>query len=71
VASAVGVVDDTTAIAALDDALEAFKDFRGPAAQAAFARLDEQHGELIGALRWFVESRRPDQALTMASTLVP
>ena len=44
---------------------------RGVEANATFAQLDQQYGDLLSAIQWFIDQGRTDDALRLAIALVP
>jgi len=44
---------------------------RGLDGKATSAKIEQRYSELLGALRWFIDERRTDEALRLASSLAP
>ncbi len=41
----------------------------GPSGKASLGQLEDRHADLLGAIQWFVDERRPDEALRLANAL--
>ena len=48
---------------------EASPRLRGPDAKAALQQLDDEHGDLLAALQWFIDQGRTEEALRLANAL--
>lgn len=62
-------MDASAAQALLSLAEEASPKLRGPDAKAALEQLDNAHPDLLGALQWFNDEQRSDEALRMVNAL--
>lgn len=57
--------------ALLGDAEDARKALRGPEAEAVHARLEARYPDLVRAFDWFLDAGKADEALRLATALVP
>lgn len=64
-------MDAETATSLLAEATDMRKALRGPGGEEAKARLDELYPELGSAFEFFLAERRTDEALELATALVP
>ena len=62
-------MDERTALGLLDLAEELAPRLTGPDASESIARLDARGDDLRGALEWFVDQGRDDDALRLANAL--
>jgi tetratricopeptide (TPR) repeat protein len=65
------VVDERAAESLLISAEEAGPGLRGLNAKAVFEELERRYGDLLAALDWFIDERRADEALRLATSLTP
>lgn len=63
-------MDAQTATSLLTLAESVGPTLRGPEAKAVLAQFEQQYGELLTAMRWFIDQGRADESLRLASSLV-
>jgi non-specific serine/threonine protein kinase len=62
-------MDVRAAESLLSLAEEASTRSRGPGSKEALELLENRYGDLVAALEWFIEQKRPDEALRLANAL--
>jgi tetratricopeptide (TPR) repeat protein len=65
-----GLMDEQTAKSLLTFAETAGPTLRGPEAKALFGQFEQQYGDLLTAMQWFIDHRHTDESLRLASSLV-
>lgn len=64
-------MDSQTAESLLEFAEQARSDLGGLDARTVFGKLEHQYDELLGALEWFIDQGRTDEALRLSTSLAP
>ena len=64
-------VDATTAASLLAFAERMVPGLRGLDGKAVSGEIEQRYVDLLEALRWFIDERRADEALRLASALAP
>lgn len=63
-------MDEQTAKSLLSFAETVGPTLRGPEAKALFGQFEQQYGDLLAAMQWFIEDGHTDESLRLASSLV-